>query len=119
MSSKRLYLCTAAIVAVGMVASSRVNADDGARDWSQSMGYQSPSQTANAFNTAVALRNLQRGGSGLAGGTTYNCKASGSCNQGTVTQWSGVAVTTVTGSGITVDNIIDADSDQDAVVDIE
>lgn len=119
MTSRRFYLYTIVLVAIGVVASNRVNADDAARDWSQSMGYQSPSHTANSFNAALALRNLQQGGSGLAGGTTYRCDAVGSCTQGTVTQWNGVAVNTITGSsGITIDNDIDADSEQDATVDI-
>lgn len=119
MTPKRFYLCTVAVMAVGIMVATRASADDAARDWSQSMGFSTPSQTANAFNAALALRNLQQGGSGIAGGTTYNCKAVGSCTQGAVTQWNGVSVNTVTGSsGITIDNDIDADSDQDAAVDI-
>lgn len=117
MTSIRFYAITAVVVIVGLVVASRASADDAPRDWSQSMGFSSPSQVANSFNAALALRNLQRGGSGGAGGgNTYNCQSAAACPQGNVTQWSGVAVTTITGSGITVDNTIDADSNQDADV---
>lgn len=116
MTSRRFYLMTATIVAVSMLASVRANADDAARDWSQSMGYKSASQAANDFNAALVIRNLRAGGTGVGGGSTINCQVAGACPQGgTVTQWNGVTVNSVTDSrGITIDNTIAADSSQGA-----
>lgn len=90
-------------------------AEDAASDWNSSMGFRTPSEVANAFNAAEILYRYSKGGT-AAGGGMIICQVAGACpNGGTVTQWNGVSVTTVSGSsGITIDNTIDADADQNA-----
>lgn len=90
-------------------------ADDAAGDWNSSMGFRTPSEVANAFNAAEIMYRYSKGGTGAGGGMIL-CQVAGACpNGGTVTQWNGVSVTTVSGSsGITIDNTIDADADQDS-----
>lgn len=93
-----------------------VQAGDAATDWNSSMGFMTSSDFAVRFNAAQALNQLQKGGSGGQGGGTVYCQVLGACpTGGTVTQWNGVTVNSVSNSsGITIDNTINADAVQNA-----
>lgn len=112
------FLSLPALV-LGLALPAPANADDANKDWNQSMGFESSTWFVTRYNAAQAIRLLQKGGATSAGGSTsVYCQVVGACpSGGTVTQWNGVTVNTVTDStGITIDNDIDADATQDAEV---